>query len=272
MNVHTVRGGGGTKLRVREWGNEKGRPILLIHGWSQNLRCWEMQYDSPVLKGFRLVAFDLRGHGESEAPSKADAYTRGDLWADDIAAIMRVLELKRPVFVGWSYGGFVIADYVRKHSEKQIAGINFVGAAVVLGQKAFGTLIGPGFLENAPGACNPDPATHRAALERLLRAIFVKPIPQKTFDALLDISLMVSPQVRGFLIQRELDYTRLLEQLSVPVLVTHGRADTVVLPAMAEHILNHCKTAKASWYDGVGHAPFVEDAERFNKELARFAS
>jgi len=81
MRVHTVEGGGGVKLRVRESGSESGRPILLMHGWSQNLRAWEMQYESPRLKGFRLVAFDLRGHGESEAPAKAEAYTDGELWA-----------------------------------------------------------------------------------------------------------------------------------------------------------------------------------------------
>ena len=52
------------------------------------------------------------------------------------------------------------------------------------------------------------------------------------------------------------------------VLVTHGRADTVVLPAMAEHILATCPTAEASWYDGVGHAPHLEEPERFNRELA----
>jgi pimeloyl-ACP methyl ester carboxylesterase len=39
-------------------------------------------------------------------------------------------------------------------------------------------------------------------------------------------------------------------------------------PAMAEHILEMCPTATASWYDDVGHAPFLEDPARFNRELA----
>jgi pimeloyl-ACP methyl ester carboxylesterase len=46
----------------------------------------------------------------------------------------------------------------------------------------------------------------------------------------------------------------------------------MVLPAMAEYILNHKKTAEVSWYDGVGHAPFLEDPLRFNTELKRFAA
>jgi pimeloyl-ACP methyl ester carboxylesterase len=57
----------------------------------------------------------------------------------------------------------------------------------------------------------------------------------------------------------------------VPILVTHGRADTVVLPAMADYILKHCKSAEASWYEDVGHAPFMEEPLRFNAELKRFA-
>jgi pimeloyl-ACP methyl ester carboxylesterase len=59
-----------------------------------------------------------------------------------------------------------------------------------------------------------------------------------------------------------------LRTLRVPLLVSQGRADTIVLPAMAEHILATCPTAEASWYDGVGHTPFLEQPERFNRELA----
>ena len=54
----------------------------------------------------------------------------------------------------------------------------------------------------------------------------------------------------------------------MPLLVTHGREHSVVLPAMAEHVLATCPTAEASWYGGVGHVPFLEAPERFNRELA----
>jgi pimeloyl-ACP methyl ester carboxylesterase len=47
-----------------------------------------------------------------------------------------------------------------------------------------------------------------------------------------------------------------------------GRADSVVLPAMAEHVLATLPTAEASWFEGVGHAPHLEEPERFNRELA----
>jgi non-heme chloroperoxidase len=86
----------------------------------------------------------------------------------------------------------------------------------------------------------------------------------------LAFNLVVKPSVRGAMIQRELDFASVLEGITVPVLVTHGRSDTVILPAMADYILKHCKSAQASWYDGVGHAPFLEEPLRFNTELKDF--
>jgi pimeloyl-ACP methyl ester carboxylesterase len=82
--------------------------------------------------------------------------------------------------------------------------------------------------------------------------------------------MTVPAQVRANLAARELDEDDVLRSLTVPLLVTQGRADSVVLPAMAEHILAICPTAAASWYDGVGHVPHVEEPERFNRELAAF--
>ena len=86
------------------------------------------QYKGELQSEFRVVAVDLRGHGMSEAPLQAEQYTDGDKWADDVAAIIDQLKLDRPILVGWSYGGFVISDYVRKHGQNKIAGIHFVGA------------------------------------------------------------------------------------------------------------------------------------------------
>src|SRR5690242_17174627 len=148
MQIHTVPGGGGLQLHVREWGDPTGRPIVLVHGWSQNHLCWANQYESPLTQEHRLVAFDLRGHGMSEAPLGAEHYVDGRLWADDLAAIIDHLGLQRPVLVGWSYGAFVICDYLRIHGQSAIAALNFVEGAVKLGPAAFGTLIGPGFLDH----------------------------------------------------------------------------------------------------------------------------
>jgi pimeloyl-ACP methyl ester carboxylesterase len=270
MKIHSVQGAGGVKLHVREWGQPGGIPLLLIHGWSQSLLCWTKQHEAELQDQFRVVAVDLRGHGMSEAPLEAEQYVDGDKWADDVAAIINQLTFDKPILVGWSYGGFVISDYVRKHGQNKIAGINFVGAAVVLGEKA-SPFVGPGFQENVPAACEADLPTNIAAIRSFLRALVAEPMSADDFEVALGFNMVVHPQVRAFLIQRELDFVPILESIEVPVLVTHGRSDTLVLPAMADLIREHCKTAQTSWYDGVGHAPFLEEPERFNRELARFA-
>jgi pimeloyl-ACP methyl ester carboxylesterase len=163
MKIHTVKGAAGVNLHVREYGKSTGIPILLIHGWSQNHLCWSKQYDSTLKDDARIVALDLRGHGMSDAPVQMDQYTDGEKWADDIAAVIDELALHRVILVGWSYGGYIILDYVLRKGQSKIAGINFVAAAVVLGPKAFGPLLGPGFLENAPAACEDDLPTNIAA-------------------------------------------------------------------------------------------------------------
>jgi non-heme chloroperoxidase len=266
--THTVSGGGGVRLHVREWGNQDGPVILFIHGWSQNHLCWAKQYESALADEFRLVAFDLRGHGMSEAPLEPEHYTDGRLWADDVAAIIDQLRLDRPVLVGWSYGAFVICDYVRVHGEDGIAAIEFVEGAVKLGEAAFGTLIGPGFLDHFAHATADDLPTNIWAMRHFVRACLTKPLPAEDFETALCWNIVVPARVRANLAAREIDDDDVLRTLQVPLLVTHGREDSVVLPAMAEHVLATCPAAEASWYDGVAHVPHLEEPKRFNRELA----
>jgi len=61
-----------------------------------------------------------------------------------------------------------------------------------------------------------------------------------------------------------------LAKITVPVLVTHGRRDALILPQAAEMTAAAVKNATISWYDDCGHAPFYEDADRYNRELATF--
>jgi non-heme chloroperoxidase len=268
MKTYTVEGGGGLRLHVREWGEPDGPAILLVHGWSQNHLCWVKQYESTLADKFRLVAYDLRGHGMSAAPLEPEHYTDGRLWADDVAAIIDRLALDRPLLVGWSYGSVVICDYVRAHGQDRIAAINFVEGAVKLGESAFGTLIGPGFLDHFVDATADDLPTNIRAMRSFVRACLAKPLTNDELETAVCWNIVVPAAIRANLAARQIDCDDVLRSLKVPLLVTHGRADSVVLPAMAEHVLATCPTAEASWYDGVGHAPHLEEPERFNDELA----
>ena len=125
-------------------------------------------------------------------------------------------------------------------------------------------------MENALDASVTDLSVSIPAIQRFLRACAAEPLDDELWSDALCWNMAVPAEIRGALISRDVDVTDALASLSMPVLVSHGRADTIVLPSMAEHVLAHCDSAVASWYDGVGHMPFVEDAERFNLELAAF--
>lgn len=105
-------------------------------------------------------------------------------------------------------------------------------------------------------------------MRAFVKACVVKPLPVDDFETALCWNVVVPARVRASLGAREIDCDDVLGALEVPLLVTQGRADSEVLPTMAEHVLAACPTAEASWYEGVGHVPHLEEPERFNRELA----
>ena len=267
---YKINGGGGLTLQVEEWGNLEGQPILFLHGWSQSHLCWHKQYKDQKLQRYRMVAFDLRGHGGSETPTGDAFYNDYSLWADDVHSVIDELALIKPVLVGWSYGGIVITDYVKKYGDENLGGVNFVCAATNLTEPAMGTFLGPGILDHFEAATSEDESIHASAIEKFLRGCFYKPISESDFQGALSYNREVRPDVRLALVSRDIDNSPVLRQMSCPILISQGREDTIVLPAMAEVISSNSKNASLSWFNGVGHAPFVEDVERFNKELETF--
>lgn len=269
--THEVRGAGGLRLHAREWGNPDGPPLLLIHGISQCDLCWSKQVSGDLARRFRIVTYDIRGHGLSEKPSGPEHYADGRLWAEDVAAVIEQTGLERPVLVGWSYGGYIVTDFLRAYGDEGIGAIDLVGAAMTFGGEGPDHL-GPGLLENVQDMCAPDLAANIAATRRFLRAMTARELDEDARIAALCWSMVTPADVRGALIAREkLACEEVLADVSVPVLVTHGREDAIILPSMSERTVDICRAAVPSWYDGVGHMPFWEDPERFDRELAELA-
>ena len=271
MRVHTIKGGADLKLHVRDFGPEDAPPIVLIHGWSQHHISWVKQFESPLAEEFRIVAMDLRGHGQSEAPPDAESYTTGSLWADDIASIISALQLSAPVLVGSSYGGFIIGDYLRRYGDNAIGGVNLAAGAIGIGPSWIGPLIGENFVKYAVPASSDDQPTALLALQGLLHCCLAKPLPVEELELGMGWMMLTPPFVRGHLIHRDDDFRPEYAALRKPLLVSYGTADTIVLPAMAEAIRQACPAARLSEYAGTGHFPFLEEPARFNSELAEFA-
>jgi len=269
-STHEIRGGGGVKLHVREWGNPGGPVLLFIHGWSQCDLCWVNQVRGDLSRAFRIVTFDIRGHGLSAQPLGPEHYADGQLWADDVASVVDQLGLEQPTLVAWSYAGHIVADYLRAYGDSLIGAINLVGASELLQPPAFDH-IGPGLLENVQGMCSEDLSVNIAATRRFLHACTSSPLGNDEMATALGWNMVVPASVRGALLSRQLDGSDVLANVTVPVLVTHGRDDVIVMPSMAERTLAVCPVATASWYERVGHMPFWEDPDRFDHELASLA-
>jgi pimeloyl-ACP methyl ester carboxylesterase len=257
----------GLTIAAYEWGNPAGPEILFVHGFCQSHLSWARQVGDPALAArFRMVAYDLRGHGTSDQPAEKSAYQADTLWAGDLAAVIAAKGLKRPVLVGWSYGGRIIADYLATYGAGAITGINYVNARC----STEPALFGPAQIHLA-GMQSPDLAENIAATRRFLRACFERRPAADDFETMLAFNMIVPAAIRAFILGRPPETTEALARLQCPVLVTHGRQDPIILTAMAEFVARTVKGARLSLYDDAGHSPFFEDAPRFNAELAEFA-
>jgi len=257
----------GLTIAAGEWGNPSGPEIVFIHGFSQCSLSWERQLaDSALAREFRMIAYDLRGHGASDKPADKDAYGHDRLWADELAAVIAAAHLERPLLVGWSYAGRIITDYVRLHGTQAIAGINFVAAVTKSGNE----LLGPD-IKHVGGMQSDDLATNIAATRAFLRGCFATQPSAEAFEVMLAFNMMVPPRVRAGVLSRTPNPGDMLPRLALPVLVTHGTQDRIIARAFSEFTASAVPGAKLSLYDGIGHSPFWEDAPRFNDELASFA-
>ena len=258
----------GLRLGAYEAGNERGAEILFIHGFSQCAQCWSGQFEDPSLEErFRLIAFDIRGHGTSDKPSDPTRYSDDRLFADDVNAVMDAFGLERPVLVGWSYAGRIVEDYLESYGTKRLAGINYV-CARTNNQMEF---VGPGN-DHLAGMTGSDRAADLAATRRFVRACFSKLPPDAALEKIVAYNMLVPAAIRAAHLSRPPSDGAVLRTIDVPVLVSQGDEDLLVSKGLGELTAALIPGAKLSMYEGVGHTPFVEDAARFNRELAEFVA
>ena len=272
LTFTTVPGAGGLPLNVAETGKADGPAILFIHGMAMGYLSFKPQFDSDLAKDFRLVAFDLRGHGNSGKPWKPEDVQPSDIWADDVAAVIKAKGLTKPVIVGWSYGGFVAADYIRKYGTAGVAGLNLVGSLA-------------GLVQQPPpvGNMTPDEMKRRAAMQtsgNLLDNLSIVEATTKIFEfpgmtpeyraEMHAMGVMVPAYVRRAFVGRNLDHQDVTPKLTLPLLVTMGSNDIAQAPDAYARLKAALPKATYSVFENTGHLPFAQNPARFNKELAEF--
>ncbi|MBN8280269.1 MAG: alpha/beta hydrolase [Gammaproteobacteria bacterium] len=262
----------GVPLCVAEAGNPAGPPIVLIHGYSQTYAVFSPQFGSELAARYRLLALDLRGHGCSGKPAEPAAYAP-KAWAGDIAALLAAKRVVRPLLVGWSAGGYWIADYVREHGTAGIAGILLAGSHGGL----MPADINPALPElgRQMRAANetypPDIPAALARADQFAPLMAARPVPEDVRRTFTAATLMLPAYARRAMASRSMDNADLIRRFDLPVLFILGDRDRTATPAQMGELARRLPDANLHVYEGTGHASFAEEPARFNRDLDEFA-
>ena len=113
----------GIRMHVAEAGT--GFPVVLLHGWPELWYSWRHQLGALAAAGFRAIAPDMRGYGETDAPADPAQY-RTAVISDDIVGLLDALDLERAVIVGHDWGGYHLWQFGLRHPERcaKLVGLN----------------------------------------------------------------------------------------------------------------------------------------------------
>jgi non-heme chloroperoxidase len=258
----------GLRLSVQSWGNRSGPAILFIHGFGQCHLSWLPQVRSDLARDFHLLTYDLRGHGESDKPLAAENYGSNRLWADDVLAVLNAAGVERAALVAWSFGGRAAMDALDTYGAGRFAGLNLVGSKIL----AVSDPQAAASLPLRPLMASDDLSVSIPAVRAFLRLCFAVMPDEDTLQEILAYNMLVPPAVRRLLHGRPFQPVSFLRGLRLPVLVSIGDRDALTPMDHAREVVSVIPGARLSIYDGVGHSPFYETADRFNGELRAFVT
>jgi pimeloyl-ACP methyl ester carboxylesterase len=273
LRTRYVEGLGGVPLNVVEAGDPRHRTLIFIHGLGQSHLSWAPQLQSALATEFHLVAYDLRGHGNSGKPWRSEDYAAPATWAGDLERVIRATGARRPLLVSWSYGTWVAIDYLEVHPATGIAGLVMIGALGGLAPMIppagpAQTARGKGISERTRSGWLDD---NFEAGDEIARFFMRREADATWTRRTAAANALLSPYVRPLISQRSFDHTREIPRVTVPTWLVLGSEDPQAGPASATPLVGRLPDVSLSVFDGSGHLPFAEDPVRFNRELAAFA-
>jgi pimeloyl-ACP methyl ester carboxylesterase len=264
---YTVKAPDGVDIAVQEAGNPDGRPIVFIHGLLGSHLNWDKQTSSDTLQQFRLISYDMRGHGQSGKPDDVESYHDGRRWADDLSAVLKASGAKNPVLVGWSLGGVVLSDYLASYGDSGIGGIVYVDGVIDLNAALITS-----HPQVYAGMASDDLRTHLDAVRTFLSLCFQTQPDKATFERLLSNAAMASWVMTKATPSITVSVAQGLPKAHVPVLLLYGGKDNLVkVQPSIDRARELDPKIETKIYANSGHAPFLEEAARFNRDLSAFA-
>jgi non-heme chloroperoxidase len=257
------------RLHVTDLG--EGKPIVLIHGWPLSDEMYEYQYQYLVRKGFRVIGISLRGFGKSDKPYSKYNF---DVFSDDIYTVLHQLNVKDAVLGGFSMGGAVVIHYVNKYKSAHVSKLALFGAAAPSWKQRPGYSYG--ISEEGAAGLIKQTMTSREELIGGLGAAFAAKgttLPKTTESWLENINLSASPYAVTESIRSlgDLDLRPVLKNITIPVAIFQGTKDQLIQFELAEQLNKGLKNSYIVKFEKSGHALFVEEMDKFNTELEKFA-
>lgn len=261
----TVTAPDGVTLAVQDQGPVDAPALVLVHGLLGSRLSWSGQIDSPALSRYRIITYDLRGHGLSGKPTEAQAYQDGGRWADDLAAVLQATGARNATLVGWSLGATVISNYLSKYGDKGLSGAVYVAGVVDLK---------PDLIVPHPAVyqelVSTDLNTHLGALQTFLGLCFATRPEEPIFGRLVANAAMASWDMQRSVQGMSVDLGG-FGRTRLPTLMLYGARDALVdTDATVRRARELQPGTHVLIYPGSGHAPFIEERNRFNRDLAAF--
>jgi non-heme chloroperoxidase len=257
------------KLHVTDLG--EGKPVVLIHGWPLSDAMYEYQYNELVKNGFRVIGITLRGFGKSDKPYGKYNY---DVYADDIKVILDKLKIEKATLGGFSMGGAISIHYVARHNSAHVAKLVLFGAAAPVWTQRSDYPYG--FSVESVNELIALSETNRPQLLENFGTIFAASetaVPKGLANWLGEINLSASPYAttQSLIALRDTDLRADLAKIKIPTAIFHGVKDKICSYDLAKQMNAGIKGSVIVPFENSGHGLFIEEREKFNAELIKFA-
>ncbi len=259
----------GVTLAYDERGDQDAQPLVLIHGVSMSRRYFHRQME-PLSTRYRVIAVDLRGHGDS---SDAPAGHTIPHYARDLERFLAALGVDRPVLLGWSMGAFVLHDYVKQFGTDGLAGVIVSGEAAT-DFKWDGFPHGMLDLATLHEFMSDIQEDHEGFIGHLVPEMFHQ--DQDPADTEWMVSECLKLAIGGLTAilfdQSVQDYRETVKQIDVPTLILWGRHDAILPASGADDLKQRIPHAEVVMFEDSGHCPFLEEADKFNGAVEEFVA
>jgi non-heme chloroperoxidase len=262
----------GTNLFFRDWGT--GRALVFLAPWSMNSAWWEYQIADLSARGLRCVAYDRRGHGRSDEPTRGYEF---DTLADDLQTVLEQLDLRGITLVGQSMGCGEVVRYLSRHGSDRVARIVLVSTITPFRLKTDDNPDGVdrAVHENVRKVLSKERPHPLAAAAPAFFGVPKNNVSQEIMDWWLRMivdgcSLKVMLDLHKM--YTETDFRPELRKISVPTLLVHGDNDTSTpIETTARKTVPLITGCQLKVYEGAAHGLPFTHADQLNADLLAFA-